>query len=90
MTQDKRNLIDCITGEVIGEMETPPVENKDIENAWANLRGKRNMLLAETDIYALSDRTMTPDMKHYRQQLRDLTATTSDPLNVTWPTKPSE
>ena len=31
MTQYKRNLIDCITGEVIGEMETPPVENKDID-----------------------------------------------------------
>ena len=40
--------------------------------AQANLRAKRNQLLAETDFYALSDVTMSDDMKTYRQDLRDL------------------
>ena len=40
--------------------------------AQANLRAKRNRLLAETDFYALSDVTMSDDMKTYRQDLRDL------------------
>ena len=85
----KATVINGITGEVIGEMETPDVENKDVENSWKNLRAKRHMLLVDTDIYALSDMTMTDEMKQYRQQLRDLPANTSDPENPTWPTPPS-
>jgi len=53
------------------------------------LRTKRNALLQETDIYALSDVTMSDAMKTYRQALRDLPANTSDPSNPTYPTKPS-
>ena len=33
------------------------------------LRNKRNQLLAETDFYALSDVTMSDEMKTYRQAL---------------------
>ncbi len=43
-----------------------------LARAQANLRAKRNRLLAETDFYALSDVTMSDDMKTYRQDLRDL------------------
>ena len=56
------------------------------------LRNKRNQLLAETDFYALSDVTMSDEMKTYRQALRDITSQTpsDDTLsNITWPTKPS-
>ena len=53
------------------------------------LRKKRNSLLKETDFYALSDVTMSDEMKTYRQALRDLPANTSDPSNPTYPTKPS-
>ena len=53
------------------------------------LRNKRNQLLAETDFYALSDVTMSDEMKTYSQALRDLPANTSDPANPTYPTKPS-
>ena len=42
--------------------------------ALANLRAKRNRLLAETDYLALSDNTLSDDMKTYRQNLRDLPA----------------
>ena len=59
--------------------------------AQANLRSRRNQLLAETDFYALSDVTLSDDMKTYRQELRDLPSgkdTVEKCNNVTWPTKP--
>ena len=59
-----------------------------IENAWSDLRTKRTQLLTETDYLALSDVTLSEDMRTYRQALRDLPANTSDPANPTWPTKP--
>lgn len=55
-------------------------------------RNKRNTLLIETDVYGLSDVTMSDDMKKYRQALRDLPETTKDKWpnieNSDWPTKP--
>ena len=59
--------------------------------ALADLRAKRNRLLAETDYYALSDVTMSDDMKTYRQELRDFPAgkdTVEKCEEATWPTKP--
>ena len=55
---------------------------------WQNLRDKRNQLLAQTDYLALSDVTMSDEMRTYRQALRDLPANTSDPANPVWPVKP--
>tara|TARA_R100000664_G_C2674780_1_gene85283 strand:- start:105 stop:350 length:246 start_codon:yes stop_codon:yes gene_type:complete len=52
------------------------------------LRSTRDRLLRETDYYALSDVTMSEEMKTYRQALRDLPANTSDPSKPTYPTKP--
>ena len=57
----------------------------------SKLRNKRNDLLAETDFYALSDVTMSPEMETYRQELRDITngLTTVEEVNaVVFPTKP--
>ena len=59
--------------------------------AQANLRARRNQLLAETDFYALSDVTMSDDMRTYRQELRDLPEgkdTVEKCNNATFPTKP--
>lgn len=53
-----------------------------------NLRAERNRLLAETDYLALSDSTLTDEMRTYRQALRDLPANTADPANPVWPVKP--
>ena len=56
-----------------------------------NLRNKRNQLLAETVHYALSDQTLSDDMRTYRQDLRDITEglTTVEEVNaVVFPTKP--
>jgi TPP-dependent pyruvate/acetoin dehydrogenase alpha subunit len=61
------------------------------DRAIADLRSKRNRLLAETDFYALSDVTMSDDMKNYRQDLRDLPSgkdTLEKVNNTTFPTKP--
>ena len=45
-------------------------------------------LLAETDFYALSDVTMSAEMATYREDLRDLPASTAKSEDVVWPTKP--
>ena len=65
--------------------------NGALSRAQANLREKRNRLLAETDFYALSDVTMSDEMKKYRQDLRDLPDgkdTVEKCDNATFPTKP--
>ena len=91
-------LVD-LTAEEITEFETRESEyNADSANrAIGNLRFERNIRLAETDFYALSDVTMSSDMTTYRQALRDLPSnyTTDDSKtlaedlsNLDWPTKP--
>ena len=51
-------------------------------------RTVRNNLIAETDVWALSDRTMTAEQTAYRQALRDITDQAGFPTDITWPTKP--
>tara|TARA_R100000353_G_scaffold13538_1_gene13673 strand:- start:255 stop:584 length:330 start_codon:yes stop_codon:yes gene_type:complete len=79
---------------------TTPISKKDIEAQYStveleialdSLRNIRNELLENTDWCALSDVTMSDDMKTYRQKLRDITEglDTVDKVNkVTMPTKP--
>ena len=64
-------------------------ENCTEEAMMERLRSVRDILLKETDIYALADRTMSDEMKTYRQALRDLPSRTTNPENPSWPTKPS-
>ena len=62
-----------------------------LARAQANLRSRRDALLAATDFYALSDVTMSDDMKTYRQELRDLPSgkdTVAKCEGATFPTKP--
>jgi len=63
----------------------------EFDMAMENLRTKRNKLLSDTDHYALSDQTLSDDMRTYRQSLRNITnglTTVEDVNSVTWPTKP--
>ena len=76
------------TAEEIAEREAYERDVLPVEQ-MAALRAKRNQLLAETDYLALSDATLSEEMRTYRQALRDLPANTSDPANPTWPVKPS-
>ena len=58
-----------------------------LADKWANVRLERNRKLAETDYLALSDSTLSNDMKSYRQHLRDV-PTQSDPDKIDWSVKP--
>ena len=51
------------------------------------LRVERDRKLAETDWWAVSDRTMTDAQTTYRQALRDIPASYSSLDDVVWPTK---
>ena len=63
-------------------------------DAYHYLRKERDRLIALTDWWATSDRTMTTEQTAYRQALRDLPATAEPKLengqltNVTWPEVP--
>jgi len=72
-----------ITNEELAEMQyaSPDAERN-------NARIVRNTLLAKTDVWALSDRTMTAEQTAYRQALRDITDQSGFPTDITWPTKP--
>ena len=77
--------------EAARDAEETAWNNSAYDRAIADLRSKRNRLLAETDFYALSDVTMSDDMKTYRQELRDLPSgkdTLEKVNNATFPTKP--
>ena len=65
------------------------------DRAMADLRSKRNRLLAATDYTVLQDNTFTDaqvaEWIIYRQALRDITnglTTVEQVQAVTWPTKP--
>ena len=93
-----------VTNEDINTIEwhngTTPIPKADIEAqlpivefdmAMADLRAKRNKLLQDTDHYALSDQTLSDDMRTYRRSLRDITnglTTVADVEAVVFPNKP--
>ena len=89
-----------VNGERIKLTAKENAERDAEEKAWADgafdraiesLRQDRNRLLAETDFYALSDVTMSDEMKQYRQDLRDITeglSTKEQVEAVEFPTKP--
>ena len=63
-----------------------------VDTSWDDLREKRNAKLKASDWKILPGgpyESKIEEWKTYRQQLRDLPANTSDPKNVTWPTRPS-
>ena len=79
-------LVNAVTGETSTQTYTQPTPTAE-ENLQA-LREVRNRFLAETDVWALSDRTMTQAQTDYRQALRDITDSYTSLDDVVWPTKP--
>lgn len=72
-------------------------EAKDAQilaNIWLEIRKVRDNMLSESDVFVYPDRWETyttakkTSWRKYRQELRDLPETITDPFNVTWPTKP--
>jgi hypothetical protein len=88
------------TCEIEWHQGTPPIPKEQIlaiipqvelDMAMETLRAKRNKLLSDTDYLALSDNTMTEEVRTYRQALRDITEglTTKEQVEaVVFPTKP--
>ena len=72
--------------------EETTIEEPDVvvsaEAKLQALRMERNLRLSVTDVWALSDRTMTQAQKDYRQALRDITKNASSLDDVSWPTEP--
>ena len=69
-------------------------EGEKTERTASNLsriRFERNLKLADTDFYALSDVTMSSDMATYRQALRDITDDVANwgTSDWAWPTEPA-
>lgn len=77
-----------------GSSYSAPVvpDNRTDEEKWFNIREKRNRRLLETDWTQARDVTLSNDSawKTYRQQLRDLPTSQSDPDDVVFPKKPQE
>jgi hypothetical protein len=85
-------LMDMTSAEIAEKQaEEAAWEAGAFDRAMEDLRAKRNNLLKDTDHYALSDQTLSDDMRTYRQALRDITnglTTVADVEAVVFPTKP--
>ena len=61
----------------------------EVDALAAEIRDKRNKMLAETDFYFLTDRELDVPTKvalgEYRQKLRDITKQKGFPKEVVWP-----
>jgi len=87
-------LIDFTEGEETSrDAKEQAFRDGELDRRLKLLRQERNSLLVKTDYYALSDVTLSDEMKKYRQDLRDLPTgldTVDKVKNVTFPTKPGE
>jgi hypothetical protein len=61
----------------------------ETDRVWEIIREKRNALLAASDWMANSDVTMSDAWVTYREALRDLPSTESDPDDIVFPTEPT-
>ena len=68
------------------------MENPDLSHLWVDVRNTRNQLLKDSDWTQNRDCKLSDDAQDawatYRQALRDLPASVTDPTNVTWPVPP--
>tara|TARA_B100000424_G_C22530862_1_gene303670 strand:+ start:63 stop:500 length:438 start_codon:yes stop_codon:yes gene_type:complete len=71
------------------ESTTTDEQTALINQQWANIRLERDRKLQDTDWRASSDLTLSDDWKNYRNDLRQIPQTQTDPYNITWPTEPS-
>jgi hypothetical protein len=64
----------------------------EVFDGWVKVRKQRNQLLKDSDYIMVSDAPITTEKKEewttYRQSLRDIPQTFSNPDDVTYPDKP--
>jgi hypothetical protein len=69
------------------------VDQELVPRTWAQIRERRDFLLASCDWTQLGDNALSDDMKitwaDYRQKLRDITKKYKDPNKVVWPLDPN-
>ena len=81
--------IDGVKSHFIGDDTAK--DKRILDEEWVRIRQERTRLLGDTDHHALSDQTLSDDMKTYRKSLRDLPSAQSSKTkysDITWPTKP--
>ena len=59
------------------------------DEKWIAIRLERDRRLQITDWRASSDLKLSDDWKNYRNELRQIPQTQTDPYNIAWPTEPS-
>jgi hypothetical protein len=68
------------------------VKDKPLPEAEGNVRHQRDLLLAQSDwvviVHTEKGVSIPEDWQTYRQSLRDITAQSGFPYNVSWPTVP--
>lgn len=73
------------------EIRTPSIEEVKVLE-WAAIRTRRNQLLAGTDYTQAPDNPLTETQRAevivYRQRLRDVPESGSDPFHISWPLRP--
>ena len=71
---------------------TPGPSEADVQQAWVDLRKRRDGFLVASDWTQIADAPLSDTEKtawaEYRQALRDLPANTTDPFNIIWPEEP--
>ena len=65
----KENIIRDTTSE---ELESVKSTESSSDKKLREIRFQRNLKLSETDYFAMSDNTMSEEMKTYRQSMRDI------------------
>ena len=79
-----------MTAEEIAEYNANlPTDAEILASKWQMIRVQRNNKLSATDWRASSDLTLSDAWKNYRNELRQIPQTQTDPYNITWPTKPT-
>ena len=74
---------------VDGKWRNFEVQEKSNDEKWNGLRGKRNLLLANSDFTQLSDSPKDQlKWESYRKALRDLPKNYPNADDVVWPTEP--
>lgn len=92
------NIVRVLTEENATPEELQKIQDRDqqaqataTDRAWEKVRRKRNELLRATDWAILPDSPKdTPNMRSYRQALRNLPQNHATPEGVVWPANPLE
>jgi hypothetical protein len=81
------NIGDVWDGE---KFATPTPTEEDVKEQWAAIRAERDAKLTSCDWTQIADAPVdAAAWAAYRQALRDVPNTQTDPFNIVWPTPPA-